>query len=1174
MVVREVQQGAKLQPNCVYVIPPNTLMSILDGRLHLEPRSDKRGAPRPIDHFFRSLAEDRKASAIGVLLSGADSDGAIGLQAIRAEGGFAIVQTENSAKYPDMPRNAVAAGPVDLILPPEEIGAALGTILRHPTSAGGAAGTHAEGQDADEGQLGRILELLRTVADADFRGYKRPTVLRRIARRMMLRPHATWETYLSDLDSDRSELQALHEDILIGVTEFFRDPESFAALQRDILPVIAHERPRDVPLRVWVPGCSTGQEAYSVAMCLMELAAAYPAPLPIQIFGTDLSDRAIATARTGIFPEAQVSTLSPERQARFFMRTAEGYRISKLVREMCVFARQNLLADPPFSRLDLISCRNVLIYLDPQLQRRAIATFHFALRPEGYLWVGRSDGVRELSDLFAVVDKQHKLFRKNNGQTATLPALGVMRSIRSIGSDSLAATASDESRDLDLQRAAERVVLAEYGPAWVVVNDKLEIVHSGGDTTRFLQLPPGRATLSLLKMVRDGLRAELRRLLTRAANEHGSVRATVADEARQGNVSRLELAVRRLAGQKGVPTGFLVLFLAADTVDSAEENPSDACHTPKSPDVDMLLRELTCTRQRLEAIIDERNVANQDLTTANEEIQATNEELQSTNEELETSKEELQSANEELNTMNEELRRQNQALNRLTDDLENLLSSTTIPILMLDRDLRIRRMTPVAERMLNVRSSDVGRPLAEIRMRLRSEDLETFVRKVLGTLIPEELELQDREGCWYSLRIRAYRTADNQVDGAVLSFIDIDGLRRAELAASAGREFAESVVASLRTPVLVLRTDGRVKMSNQAFLKIYGVQRTDVDEQLLFQIAGGQLNVPDLQNALARLTIDHTLIESLEFDQEFTSQGKRTLSITARSIAVAGEAQILVALEDITDYRTAQRILVEEQKRLKRRVEVSTAELERTAGSLRTESVSRTQAESALHETEAALLRSREELRALAASLLHTQDEERRRVSRELHDDLSQKIAKLQFDVEMLEQQLPSGLKTFKDRLLTLRDEVGDLSNDVRKIAYQLHPSTLDHLALSVAFRSFTRDFSEREGLDIKFTACKVPKRVPPVIASSLYRVLQEALRNVAKHAGKVAVKVALTGGSKELRLTVQDYGRGFEITAVQGRGGLGLISMQERVRLVHGEFSLTARPGSGVVVAVRVPLT
>jgi two-component system CheB/CheR fusion protein len=412
--------------------------------------------------------------------------------------------------------------------------------------------------------------------------------------------------------------------------------------------------------------------------------------------------------------------------------------------------------------------------------------------------------------------------------------------------------------------------------------------------------------------------------------------------------------------------------------------------------------------------------------------------------------------------------------------------------------------------------------------------------------------LQDRQGCWHVLHVRPYRTGDNRIEGAVLVLVDIDQARRAQIAADSSRRFAESVVEAVQTPLLVLRSDLRVRMANRAFFQSYRLRPADVENEFFYKVNRQRWNLPGLQTALERLSACQESNDPLEFTQEHTLSGRRIVSIQARRIYADGENQILVALEDITAQKRAERILVEEQQRLQRSVRVG---------------------ETALHDSEAALLRTREELRALTAGLLNAQEEERRRVSRELHDDLSQKVAKLQFDVEMLDQQLPPDLMDGKKRLLAIRDEIGTLSDDLRRIARQLHPAALDHLGLAIAIRSYSQEFSEREGLPVKFTARKVPARIPPEAASSLYRIVQEALRNVAKHAGQTSVEIRLTGGSKQLSLSIRDNGIGFDLHSVQHKGGLGLIGMQERVRLIRGEFSLETRPGRGAAIMIRVPL-
>jgi two-component system CheB/CheR fusion protein len=1148
MPVMEAEQSTSVKANHVYVIPPNTLITLAGGVLELQPRPEERGAPRPIDHFFRSLGTERKTLAIGVVLSGADSDGALGLQAIREEGGIAIVQSETSAKHPDMPRAAMVAGPVDLILSPEEIAGELKRIGRHPSlTKYGLAMDVPEGL-GDEPRLNKIFALLQAATAVDFRGYKRGTIQRRLARRMILQKQDQLDSYLSYLGSNRQELLALYEDILINVTGFFRDPEVYLAFQEEVVPGLLKGRSDSSPLRVWVPGCSTGEEVYSIAMCLLESMSKFSTPVPLQIFGTDISERAIATARAAVYPESEVAKLSPERVANFFSRAEHGYQINKSIREMCVFARQNVCEDPPFSRLHLVSCRNVLIYFGSALQRQVVATFHYALQPDGYLMLGHAESLREFPDLFSSLDKHNKLYKKKAARShVSLELIGrgfASEQPRTLAQPAEAARARPS--EMELGKAAERIVLSEYAPAWVMVNENLEIIHSHGDTSAYLRLSPGRPALGLLKMARESIRSELRKLLARVKSQDGPAKSDILRIEDGGKIRATRLEARRIAASTNQGACFLVLFFTQPKDRTAEASRSSGRPSKThSAELELLEQELALSSQRLQSIIDERDAANQDLTSANEEIQSSNEELQSINEELETSKEELQSTNEELNTVNEELRNRNQELSCLSNDLTNLLSSAATPILMLDNELRIRRVTTAAEQLLSIRPGDVGRPLSDIRLRLSVDDLEPAVRRVLETLAPREMELQDREGRWHVLSIRPYRTADNRIEGAVLVLVDIDQARRAQMAANLAREFAESVVESVQSPLLVLGPDLQVRVANRAFLGSYGAQLADLQNRPLYEVNGNQWNQAKLRSALDRVQTGESTFEELEIEQDIAGAGRRTVLINARLVKPEGDHQILVVVQDVTAHRFAERILLEEQARLKRSV----------------------------HESGAALLQNREELRALTARLLQSQGDERRHVSRELHDDVSQRMAKLQFDVERLEQKLPADSKEVKRRLLTIRDEIATLSNDIRRIAYELHPSTLDHLGLAVALRSFAREFAHREGVQVRFTARKVPAKIMPEVASTLYRVSQEALRNVAKHAGNTRVTVTLAGRKKEIYLSIRDDGPGFDVKARHGSGGLGLISMQERVRLVKGKFSLKTRPGDGVLIAIHVPI-
>jgi two-component system CheB/CheR fusion protein len=1157
MPVLEVEDETPVQPDHVFVIPPNKLMTISQGILRLAPRLPTTGVPMPIDHFFRSLAQDQRGAAVGVVLSGTDSDGALGLQAIREGGGITIAQSEESAKFSGMPHRAASGGPIDLILPPEEIASAIASIgQQRPPFLFNGAGRFGllVPEELDEAQINSVLTLLRRVGGVDLRGYKLGTVRRRIARRMALQHCSKVAEYAALLETNETELRALHEDVLIKVTSFFRDPDVFQAFQAEVLPQLLDRPPND-PIRVWVPGCSTGEEVYSVAMCLVEGASQRQSRPRIQIFGTDLSERVLSHARNGIYQANQIAAISEERRQQFFLSGPSGYQIVKSVRELCVFARQNVCIDPPFSRLDLISCRNLLIYLGPTLQQDVVRTFHYALKSGAYLVLGSSETLRGFPELFAS-HMQHKIFRRSALERPSIAMVGRGFHQERSASSRLETISKPDSSNLDLAQAAERVILREYGPPWVIINDIFEIIHARGDTSPFLKLPAGAPSLELLKMARDSLRGELRKLLAKAKDEDAAVQSAVMRE-HQGGVVRIEVQVRRLQIEPSARQYFLVTFYrqahSAEQTDEGSAQTSGEFERSNPNEVQSLREELAVTGQRLQAIIDERDAVNQELTSASEELQSSNEELQSINEELETAKEELQSSNEELNTFNAELQSRNRELAQLGDDLANLMSSTTLPILLLDRELRIRRMTPVAESILGIRPSDLGRPVGDIRMRLSVDEVESLARSVLLTLNPSVLELQDREGIWRELRVRPYRTADNRIEGIVLVFVEVDAIRRAEMAASKARQFAEAVLEAVQMPLLVLRGDLRVRFANRAFYNTYAFRPNETEDQLFTEIGGRQWDLPGLGAALTDSLTSQEIVRELEYESEFPRLGKVNLCIHLRSVQPEGERLVLVAVENITQRVDAAKILMQRQEQLKLSVAAGSA---------------------ALRESETALLQSRGELRELAASLMNAQESERRRISRELHDDLSQKVAKLQFDIEILEQKVPfADVDKGKQGLQDVRDQTGALADDLRRVAHGLHPSSLDHLGLAVALRSYIGEFSSSTGIPVEFMSSDVPRQIPMQVATCLYRIVQEALRNVAKHAPEASVDIVLSGTPAEIELAIMDDGDGFDSSALRVAGGLGLISMQERVRLVQGRFSLSTQPGKGVHIFIHVPL-
>lgn len=784
MPVHEVYDGITVEPNHVYVIPPNSSMVIVKGVLKLTPRPRSSRVFMSVDTFLLSLAEERGNKAIGVILSGGDSDGSNGIEAIKAAGGVTFAQCEGTAQVNSMPNTAIATGQVDFILPPEQIAQKLAELSRHPCIANQPAfKSEADiALDTSQDAIAVIFSLLRAATGVDFTHYKQTTLNRRIQRRMFLYKLERLEDYARYLQNNPTEVMALYQDVLIHVTSFFRDPESFEALKSKVFPIIVKDKSPGTPIRIWVAGCSTGEEAYSLAICLLEFLAEQVPRLPIQIYATDISETAIESARSGIYIPSQVANVSPERLNRFFVQVEGGYQITKPVRELCVFARQNLIGDPPFSRLDLITCRNVLIYLGTPLQKKLLPIFHYGLKPTGFLMLGTSETVGDFLDLFSLIDKKNKIYAKklvstnlSIDLTATLYSPVVMSPPPLM--------LQETSNDLEIQKEADRIVLNQYAPAGIVIDTNLEILQFRGQTSSYLEPSPGKASLNLLKMAKEGLRLELRTAIHQAKQQKLPIKRENLQIKESDRIRYLTIHVIPFQTNATAQEYFLILFEDVPFVPvmPVETNDGGTTSKRKTRDIQEIARlqqELETTKEHLQSIIEEQQATNQDLRAANEEILSSNEELQSTNEELETAKEEIQAANEELNTINDELRRRNLEATQISNDLQNLLSSINIPILMLGGDLRIRQFTPAVEGIFNLISTDIGRPLSDITHNLNMPNLEQQILEVIRTLNLKSQEIQDREGHWYELRIRPYRTIDNKIDGAVVVLVDIDQLKR------------------------------------------------------------------------------------------------------------------------------------------------------------------------------------------------------------------------------------------------------------------------------------------------------------------------------------------------------------------------------------------------------------
>ena len=938
MPVDEVKSGVRIRPNRVYVIPPNSLMAIAGGAFKLTPRSKGPGQHLAVNFFMRSLAQERKSGAIGIVLSGTGADGTSGMEDIKGEGGITFAQEPATAKYDGMPRSAIDSGCVDFVLPPKGIAKELDRIHRHPyISLKEEEPSPTEPSPSGKDDFSRILGQLRERSGVDFSQYRPNTIHRRSLRRMMILKLDSLGDYGKYLKEHPEEGEKLYDEVLIPVTSFFRDFEAFEALKAQVYPAVVKDKGNKGTIRMWAPGCSTGEETYSLAMTLLEFLGDKAASFQVQIFGTDLNEKGIQKARAGVYRESIAEEISPERMARFFVKVDEGYRVNKAVRDMCVFARQNLANDPPFSQMNVVACRNLLIYIQPVLQKKIIPILHYALKSSGFLVLGGSESVSAFPDLFSAVDKKHKIYAKK-AVTSRLhydfaqTYYPIRTSLEAPGKESK--SQGPANGELDLQEEADRVVLKDHAPVGVVVNGAMDVVHFRGRTTPYLEPAPGKPTLNLLKLARNGLAFELRTLIRAAAKKSVTVKKDGVSFVGNGHRRVLNLSVSPL-GEKGAREKglgdrfFLVLF--DDATPQWTPGPGDGSRSKTKAGAEnklqskRLKQELAAAQDALRHSIEAEDTLKEEFQSANEEILSANEELQSTNEELETSKEELQSANEEMNTLNAELRHKNSELHELNNDISNFLNSTRIPVVMLDRRMRIRRLTPTADKLLKVVSSDVGRPVADIRLNIKaasleSHGLEPMIAKVLESLQPAEREVQDLEDHWRSLNILPYRTQDNKIDGVVLALQDIDAIKSANEQLRRSAEFFRGVMDTVREPLLVLDPELRIIAANESFQSTFKVAPAQTVDKHLYSIVAEQWNIPELRRLLERVLPKDQAVTDFEVESDFEGIGRRRMLLNARMLTQENQRQpmILLAIEDITERKLAEGRDLELLQRLER----------------------------------------------------------------------------------------------------------------------------------------------------------------------------------------------------------------------------------------------------------------
>jgi two-component system CheB/CheR fusion protein len=907
MKVVQVEGNQKIEPDHVYVIPPDRRLQLVDHELSALEFEEPQGKRAPIDLFFRSVAE-RLGDGFAVILSGAGSDGAVGVRAVKEAGGIILVQEPSEAEYASMPRSAIASGVADFVLPVRELADRLAELIRIKQAT-----LTAQEPKIDEEMLHRVLAHVRVRTGHDFSKYKRSTVARRIARRMQVTRTENLREYYEVLRDSADEAQALLGDLLISVTTFFRDSEAFETLKKEVIPSLFDARDLDDTIRVWVCGCATGEEAYSIAILLLEESARHEFRPAVQLFGSDLDARALALAREGRYPASIEADVNEERLRRFFTHEGEGYRVRQELRDIVLFAMHDILKDPPFSRVDLISCRNVLIYLDRDLQEQACSTFHYALKPGGYLLLGASETAENPPGLFRTVDRGARIYQSaadSGARPRLLPRLLGQVAVRDIGQ-----LGRQVSPNVALSEAAvHRRMLEQVAPPSVLVDEAQRLIHLSESAGRYISPAGGPLSGNVIDLVRPELRFELRSALHRAFEEGQSSFSLPIPVHFNGVAHRVHLLVKPGANDElAEARQALVMFIEGEPI--AEALP-EIDRLASGETVRRLTQELELTQARLRTVREESEAANEELRAANEELQSINEEYRSTSEELETSKEELQSINEELQTVNSELKLKLEAISRAHSDLQNLMAATDFGTLFLDSGLRIKRFTQRVTELFAVTAADEGRAITDLAHQLEYDDFAKDVRSVLADLAPIRREVRSRGNRWYDMRLRPYRTVDDRIDGVVITFVDITERRGVEQALrDSERQLRQQqhLVELSRAPVFVWQFDGGIVAWNRGSEELYGFSREEAIGKRKEELLGTEVVGSSFEELKTRLQKEGSW--SGELHQRTKSGRALIVESRLQLESLDGHALVLESTRDITERKSAedrQRILLQE----------------------------------------------------------------------------------------------------------------------------------------------------------------------------------------------------------------------------------------------------------------------
>ncbi len=1135
MRVVEASDGMPLEPDHVYLIPPGAYLALQDGALRLSKPRERHGARLPFDFFLRSLAAECGARAICVILSGTGADGSLGLKGVGEQGGLVIVQDPNESAHDGMPRSAIDTGCVDLILPVAKVSDAITDFCRQAYVKDNS--NVPTPRCAAENDLAEIIAVLGATTSHDFSLYKRGTLQRRVERRMAMAGSDNSAGYLQVLRDDAKERETLAKDLLINVTHFFRDAPAFDLLAEKAVPELVREHPQGQPLRIWVPGCSTGEEAYSIAMLFLDEIAAAKHNIKLQVFASDIDPDCIAFARNGVYPEQIQADVTPERIARFFVKEAGAYRVDRELREAVVFTTQNLLADAPFSRLDLISCRNVLIYLAPEAQERILALFHFALRKNGVLFLGSSETIGAVGDRFAAISKKHCIFRHISSSRPGEVDFPVT------AGDYGRASAPKLERKITtpllppLGELAERTLRTTFLPASVLINAKREAVHFFGPTDRYLKIASGEATQDILVMAREGLSNRLRVAIQQASDTQAHALVVGARVEREGNKLPVDIAVAPLQAEG---EGFLLVSF----IDQPKREPrrSSQAEVPGAVSrVSELEQELDAMRGELNSTIRALEIANEEHKAVNEEAMSINEEFQSTNEELETSKEELQSLNEELNALNVQLQETVERQRATSDDLNNILNSSDVATLFLDCGLKIRFFTPATKALFNIIATDIGRPLGDLTHSFSDDDLLADAHTVLKTGAPLRREVESDNGSWFLRSILPYRNDETCVQGVVVTFTGISETKLAQQKIQAARAYSENIIATISEPLVVLDEERRVISASSSFYRFFALTPEATVGRRLDE-AGDHLDVPALREFLESLAAEGPLTRRRQIAITLPALGRRLLDMSARVIQEEPSAarKILVAIVDVTDAKRDEGVL-----------EAAKAEAERAnIGKSRF------------------LAAASHDLRQPLQTISLLQGVLAKRVTDE---DTLKLVERLDDTVGAMSGMLDKLLDINQLEAGVVRPEVIDFPVD--GLLNQLRTEFVYHAA--------------EKGLELRAVPCNLTVRSDP-------RLLEQMIRNLLSNAVKYTKKGKLLLGCRrrgeKLRIEVVDTGIGIprkEVRKVfeefhqldnparQSNLGLGLgLSIVHRLGgLLDHQVDVSSLPGSGSLFSIEVPL-